>query len=119
MNFLKTFNQRLLNLYAFDFLVLLSFRLYLAYVFWFAGFRKIKWEDGFPNIDRFAGFLGPGGQDNLNFILPHFFGWLAVLSEAGGAILLLVGLFSRWIAIPLIFTTVSYTHLTLPTTVDV
>ena len=104
MNFLKTFNQRLLNLNAFDFLVLLSFRLYLAYVFWFAGFRKIKWEDGLPNIDRFAGFLGPGGQDNLNFILPHFFGWLAVLAEAGGALLLLVGLFSRWIAIPLIFT---------------
>ena len=103
MNLLKTFNQRLLNLNAFDFLALLSFRLYLAYVFWFAGYGKIKWEGGFPNIDRFAGFLGPGGQDNLNFILPHFFGWLAVLAEAGGAILLVLGLFSRWAIIPLIF----------------
>ena len=40
----------------------------------------------------------------MNFILPHFFGWLAVLTEAGGAIFLLVGLFSRWAIIPLIFT---------------
>ena len=113
MNFFKTFNDRLLNLGIFDFLVLLSFRLYLAYVFWFAGYGKINWKDGIPNIDRFAGFLGPGGQDNLNFILPHFFGWLAVLAEAGGAILLLVGLFSRWIAIPLIFTMMvaAYYHL--------
>ena len=90
--FFKTFNDRLLNLGIFDFLVLLFFRLYLAYVFWFAGYGKINWKDGIPNIDRFAGFLGPGGQDNLNFILPHF--WVAgSLAEAGGAILLLVGLF--------------------------
>ena len=45
--------------------------------------------------------------------MPQFFGWLAVLAEAGGAILLLVGLFSRWIAIPLIFTMMvaAYYHL--------
>ena len=104
MKFLSSFNQKLINLIYFDFVILLFFRLYLAYVFWYAGIRKIAWDNGMPNIDRFAGFLAAGGEDNLNFILPHFFGWLAVLAEAGGAILLILGLFSRWAIIPLIFT---------------
>ena len=104
MNFFRSFNQKLLSLNVFDFLILLSIRLYLAFVFWFAGYGKIVWKNGSPNIDRFADFLGPGGQDNLNFILPYFFGWLAIFAEAGGAIFLLVGLFSRWVALPLIFT---------------
>ena len=112
MNFLRSFNQKLLGLNAFDFLILLSIRLYLAFVFWFAGYGKIAWKNGSPNIDKFAEFLGPGGQDNLNFILPYFFGWLAIFAEAGGAIFLLVGLFSRWVALPLIFTMIvaAYYH---------
>ena len=104
MKFLSSFNQKLINLIYFDFIILLFFRLSLAYVFWFAGIRKIAWGNGIPNIDRFAGFLASGGEDNLNFIFPHFFGLLAVLAEAGGAILLILGLFSRWAIIALIFT---------------
>jgi len=110
MNFIKSFNQKLLNLIAFDFLVLFIIRMYLAFIFWFAGYGKINWKSGSPNIDKFAEFLGSGGQDNLNFIAPYFFGWLAVFAEAGGAILLLVGLFSRWAALPLIITMLVATY---------
>ena len=52
---------------------------------------------------RFAEFLGPNGSDNLNFIFPTFFAWLVILAEAGGAILLLLGLFTRWASVPIIF----------------
>ena len=82
MKFLSSFNQKLINLIYYDFIILLFFRLYLAYVFWYAGIRKIAWDNGIPNIDRFRVFAA-GGDDNLDFILPHFFGWLAVLAEAG------------------------------------
>ena len=104
MYFFSSFNHKLMKLNRLDFLILFFLRIYLSYIFWTAGVRKIVWDNGIPNIDRFAGFLGPGGSDNLNLFLPHFFGWLAVLAEAGGAVLLLVGLFSRWAVIPLIIT---------------
>ena len=64
--------------------------------------RKIAWEDGIPNVDRFSEFLGPGGKDNLNLILPDLFAWLTVIAEAGGAVLLLIGLFSRWATVPIL-----------------
>ena len=113
MNFFSSFNQKLMQLNGLDFLILFTLRIYLAYIFWTAGVRKIDWDNGVPNIDSFAGFLGSGGSDNLNLFLPHFFGWLAVLAEAGGAVLLLVGLFSRWAAIPLIFTMLVAFYLSL------
>ena len=60
-------------------------------------------RQGIPSVNpRFAEFLGPGGSDNLNFIFPTFFAWLVILAEAGGAILLLLGLFTRWASIPII-----------------
>ena len=104
MSFFTSLNQKLMQLKGLDFLILFFLRIYLAYIFWVAGVRKIAWDNGKPNIDRFADFLGPGGSDNLNLFLPNFFGWLAVLAEAGGAVLLLLGLFSRWAVIPLIIT---------------
>ena len=104
MKLFNSLNQKLMQLNGLDFLALFLLRIYLAYIFWIAGVRKIVWDNGMPNIDRFAEFLGPGGGDNLNLFLPHFFGWLAVLAEAGGAVLLMVGLFCRWAVIPLIIT---------------
>ena len=80
------FNQKLINLIYYDFIILLFFSHTLVYVFWYAGIRKIAWDNGIPNIDRFAGFLAAGGDDNLDFILPHFFGWLAVLTAKAGAL---------------------------------
>jgi hypothetical protein len=77
------------NLKAFDFIGLFFLRVYLFFIFWNAGVRKIAWEDGIPNVDRFSEFLGPGGKDNLNLILPDLFAWLTVIAEAGGAVLLI------------------------------
>ena len=79
------------NLKAFDFIGLFFLRAYLFFIFWNAGVRKIVWEDGIPNVDRFSEFLGPGGKDNLNLILPELFAWLPVIAEAGGAVLLIIG----------------------------
>mgnify|MGYP001180086290 FL=1 len=90
------------NLKAFDFIGLFFLRAYLFFIFWNAGVRKIAWDDGIPNVDRFSDFLGPGGEDNLNLILPNLFAWLTVIAEAGGAILLLIGLFSKWAAVPIL-----------------
>ena len=46
------------NLKAFDFIGLFFLRAYLFFIFWNAGVRKIAWEDGIPNVDRFSEFLG-------------------------------------------------------------
>jgi uncharacterized membrane protein YphA (DoxX/SURF4 family) len=40
----------------------------------------------------------------LGLPFPEFMAWAAALTEAGGAVLLLVGLAVRWISIPLIVT---------------
>ena len=66
-------------------------RLYLFYVLWFAGIGKID------NFDKFSGYLG-----TLGVPLPEFFTWLVIFTEAGGAFLLLIGLFVRWASIPLL-----------------
>ena len=106
-NFLFGFNSFLNRLSSIDFLVLFSVRVYLFFIFWGAGTsaNKILWEEGLPKVNpRFSEFLGPDGQDNLNFIFPSFFAWLAIVAEAGGAVLLLIGLFTRWATLPIIFT---------------
>ena len=89
-----------------DFVILFIIRIYLFFIFWGAGTssNKLTWNDGIPSVNpRFAEFLGPEGSDNLNFIFPTFFAWLVILAEAGGAILLLLGLFTRWASVPIIF----------------
>ena len=107
IKFLKKFDNFLSSLVKFDFLFLFVIRIYLFFVFWNAGMNKLLWEDDWPKINQeFVDLLGPNpdSTDNLNFIFPTFFAWLAALAEAGGAVLLLLGLFTRWIAIPVIFT---------------
>ena len=102
------------NLKAFDFIALFFLRAYLFFIFWNAGVRKIAWDDGIPNVDRFSEFLGPGGEDNLNLILPNLFAWLTVIAEAAGAVLLLIGLFSRWATVPIIVCMVVATYYHFP-----
>ena len=102
IRFILKIDNFLGNLKAFDFIGLFFLRVYLFFIFWNAGVRKIAWEDGIPNVDRFSEFLGPGGKDNLNLILPDLFAWLTVIAEAGGAVLLLIGLFSRWATVPIL-----------------
>ena len=128
MKFIFKIHNSLKSFESIDFVPLLLLRLYLCYVLWFAGVGKID------SFDKFSGYLG-----TLGVPLPDIFTWLVILTEAGGAALLLVGLIVRWATIPLLivmffagylvhyqngwpheangieFAAVSYTHLTLPT----
>ena len=76
---------------AFEFLPLFLIRLYLFYVLWFAGINKIE------SFNKFSGYLG-----TLGVPFPDIFTWLVIITEAGGAALILIGLFVRWSSIPLL-----------------
>lgn len=77
----------------------LLLRLYLVPIFWMAGTKKISSIDS--TIEWF------GNPDwGLGLPFPTLLAWMASLTEAGGAILLLIGLGVRWISIPLMATMV-------------
>jgi uncharacterized membrane protein YphA (DoxX/SURF4 family) len=80
-----------------DFLAPLLLRLYLAPVFWMAGTHKLADMDA-----TVAWFGNPDWGLGLPF--PQALAWLAALTEAGGAVLLVLGLAVRWISVPLIVT---------------
>ncbi len=82
---------------AIDFLAPLALRLYLAPVFWVAGTNKLG--DMESTIAWFGNL-----EWGLGLPMPALMAWLAALAEAGGAILLLIGLAVRWISIPLMIT---------------
>ena len=75
----------------------LLLRLYLVPIFWMAGTKKISSMES--TIEWF------GNPDwGLGLPFPTLMAWMAALTEAGGAILLLFGLATRWISIPLMIT---------------
>ena len=80
-----------------DGLAPLALRLYLVPVFWMAGTQKIS---GLENTIEWFGNPDWG----LGLPFPTLMGYLAAYSEAIGAMLLLLGLATRWITIPLIIT---------------
>ena len=80
-----------------DFLAPLALRLYLAPIFWMAGSNKLG------DIESTAAWFG-NPDWGLGLPAPLLMAWLASLTEAGGAILLLLGLGVRFIALPLMFT---------------
>ncbi|NNG12310.1 MAG: DoxX family protein [Halobacteria archaeon] len=84
---------------ALDFLAPLAMRLYLVPVFWMAGTKKLADMDS-----TIAWFGNPDW--GLGLPMPELMAWAAALTEAGGAILLLVGLATRWISVPLMITMV-------------
>lgn len=92
--------QRLLDTTrAFDFLGPLALRLYLAPIFWMAGTKKLADMDSI--IEWF------GNPDwGLGLPFPEIMAWAAALTEAGGAVLLLIGFAVRWISIPMMVTMV-------------
>lgn len=99
---IRLFNrlQDLLDgLRALDFLAPLAMRLYLVPVFWMAGTKKLGSME-----DTIAWFGNP--EWGLGLPMPEVMAWAAALTEAGGAVLLLVGLATRWISIPLMVTMV-------------
>lgn len=80
-----------------DGLAPLAMRLYLVPVFWMAGSQKIVGMDN--TIEWF------GNPDwGLGLPFPAVLAHLAAYTEAIGALLLLVGLATRWISIPLMVT---------------
>jgi len=90
--------QSLLNLTRhLDFLAPLALRLYLAPVFWMAGTNKINSFSS--TVDWF------GNPDwGLGLPFPWLMAFLATSTEVVGAILLLLGLGVRWVAVPLMVT---------------
>lgn len=80
-----------------DFIAPLLLRLYLVPIFWMAGMNKLADMDA-----TIAWFGNPDWGLGLPF--PTLLAWLAALTEAGGALLLLCGLAVRWISIPLMVT---------------
>jgi uncharacterized membrane protein YphA (DoxX/SURF4 family) len=84
---------------ALDFLAPLAIRLYLAPVFWMAGTKK------FASFDNTVEWFG-NPDWGLGLPFPTLMVLLAATAETLGAILLLLGLFTRWISIPLMITMV-------------
>ncbi len=84
---------------ALDFLAPLAIRLYLAPVFWMAGTKK------FASFDSTVEWFG-NPDWGLGLPFPTLMVLLAATAETLGAILLLLGLFTRWISIPLMITMV-------------
>lgn len=80
-----------------DGLAPLALRLYLVPVFWMAGTQKIAGMDN--TIEWF------GNPDwGLGLPFPALMAYLAAYTEAIGALLLLIGLATRWVSIPLMIT---------------
>ena len=80
-----------------DGLAPLAMRLYLVPVFWMAGTQKIA---GMENTIEWFGNPDWG----LGLPFPSLLAHLAAYTEAVGALLLLLGLATRWISVPLIIT---------------
>ena len=91
MKIILNIHNLLKNFEALSFVPLTLVRVYLFFVFWYAGTGKID------NFDKFSGYLG-----TLGVPLPDILSWMVILTEAGGAALLLVGLFVRWMSVPLL-----------------
>lgn len=82
-----------------DGLAPLALRLFLVPVFWMAGTHKLADFEG-----TVAWFGNPDWGLGLQF--PWLMAFLATAAELAGAILLALGLATRWIAIPLMVTMV-------------
>ncbi|WP_394559227.1 DoxX family protein [Aquipseudomonas alcaligenes] len=97
LNLLKRLQAALDASRRLDFLAPLLLRLYLVPVFWMAGTHKLADMDA-----TIAWFGNPDWGLGLPF--PELLAWLAALTEAGGALLLLFGLAVRWVSVPLMVT---------------
>ncbi|NTS77074.1 DoxX family protein [Catenovulum sp. SM1970] len=77
-----------------DGLPLLLLRLYLAPIMIQAGYNKLSAFDS--TVQWFGDYLG--------MPLPGVMAFLAIAAELGGGILLIIGLATRWVSIPLMVT---------------
>jgi Predicted membrane protein len=90
MTSLKQIHNFLESLQRLDFVGLFLLRIYLFFVLWYAGIGKVD------TVDKFSGYLG-----TLEVPFPEIVSWLVIIFEAGGAVLLLIGLFVRWVSVSL------------------
>jgi len=77
-----------------DFLAPLALRLYLAPVFWVAGMNKVR------SFDNTVAWFG-NADWGLGLPFPWLMAFLATATEVVGAVLLLLGLGTRWVSLPL------------------
>jgi uncharacterized membrane protein YphA (DoxX/SURF4 family) len=92
--------QKLINrLTLADGLAPLGFRLFLVPIFWMAGTHKIDLTTLMP-YDSTVYWFG----EILGLPFPTFMAFAAGWTELLGAVLLAIGLFTRWISIPLMVT---------------
>ncbi len=75
----------------------IALRLYLAPIFWMAGMSKLN------SFDSTVEWFG-NSEWGLGLPFPFLMALLATAAELIGAVLLALGLFTRWISIPLIIT---------------
>ena len=83
----------------------LAFRVYLANIFWMAGNSKWNPFDSESSLQPTIDWFG-NADWGLGLPFPELLASLAWATEYFGALLLLVGLATRWISIPLIATMV-------------
>lgn len=90
-----------------DFLGPLALRIFLVPVFWMAGTSKLaKDEDGGLTLTVHENTVSWFGNPDwgLGLPAPELMAYLAAYTELFGAILLAIGLATRWISIPLMIT---------------
>ncbi|MCA6062556.1 HvfX family Cu-binding RiPP maturation protein [Thalassolituus marinus] len=80
-----------------DVVALPALRIYLAAVFWVAGMNKVN---GFDQVVEWFGNPDWG----LGLPFPWLMAFLATASEVAGAVLLTLGLATRYISVPLMIT---------------
>ncbi len=71
---------------------LVTLRVFIGVIFIMAGYMKLQ------NPAMVTGMV-----TSLGFPVASFFAWALILSEFVGGIMLVLGLFTRWISLPLIF----------------
>ena len=98
ITFYNQFHTTLFNyLKHLDGLAPLALRLYLVPIFWMTGFHK--YQSFADTVDWF------GNADyGLGLPFPWLMAFLATSAELAGAVLLTLGLATRWISLPLIVT---------------
>ncbi|MDB3855978.1 DoxX family protein [Halieaceae bacterium] len=87
-----------------DGLAPLALRLYLVPIFWMAGTHKIDFETLMPFASTVAWF--GNSEWGLGLPAPELMAFVAGWTEVLGAILLALGLATRWISLPLMATMV-------------
>ena len=95
--FSRLHNAIFQRLQCFDGLAPLAIRIYLVPVFWMAGTKK--WE----SFSSTAAWFG-NPDWGLGLPMPELLAFLATWTEILGAVLLAIGLATRWISIPLMVT---------------